>query len=144
LTGVAATPTAGQFLQFDQTGADPIQTIQRVNTDLSMGTGRMVNTAVVGVNVHNHLINSPAIIERIKYVERGVLTTDLLASLLGVERYVVARAVQNTALETTTPDAETLEYIVDANSVWLGFVERSPVMDSPTAIAAFAWTDYLP
>jgi hypothetical protein len=144
LDGVATGPTSGEFLQWDQTGADPVQTMLRVNTDLSMGTGRTVNTMVVGVNVHNHLLNSPAIIDRIKYVQRGIITNDLLAEMFGVERYIVARAVYNVAQETTTPDAETLEYIVDANSVWVGFVERSPAMDSPTAIAAFAWTDYLP
>lgn len=144
LTGVAATPTGAQFLQFDQDGSDPVQTALRVTTDLGMGTGRQPNTMVVGVNVHNHLINSPAIVDRIKYVQRGVLTQELLAEMFGVERYVVARAVYNTAVETVTPDAENLEYIVDANSVWIGFIERSPAMDSPTAIAAFAWNEYLP
>lgn len=143
-TGVAAAPAGSQFLQWNQAGANPLRDVLRFKTAIGLGTGKTPNTMVVGVNVHNWLLQSAYILDLIKYTERGVITNDLLASLFGVERYSVAQGVYNTAQEKVTPDAENIQYIVDPNAVWIGYIERSPSMDSPTAVALFMWTDLLP
>lgn len=143
-TGVAAAPTGSQFLQWNQAGSNPIRDILRFKTAIGLGTGKQPNTMVVGINVHNWLLQSEYILNLIRYTQRGVITNDLLASLFGVERYSVAQAVYNSAQEKVTPDAENIQYIVDANAVWIGYIERTASMDAPTAVALFMWTDLLP
>lgn len=143
-TGVAAAPTGNQFLQWDQAGANPTQIVLRAKTAIQLSTGKLPNTMVVGANVHNWLLQSPYIIDLVKYSQRGIITNELLASLFGVEQYRVAQAVYNAAQEKVTPDATNLQWIVDANAVWLGYVDRAPAMDSPTAIANFVWTGLIP
>lgn len=143
-TGVAAAPTGNQFLQWNQAGANPTQVVLRAKTAVALSTGKTPNTMVVGMNVHNWLLQSPYILDLIKYTSRGIITNELLAQLFGVEQYRVAQAVYNTAQEKVTPDALNMQFIVDANSAWLGYVERTPSMDSPTAIANFVWTNLVP
>lgn len=143
-TGAASAPTGNQFLQFNQAGANPTAVILRAKTGMALSTGKTPNTMVVGANVHNWLLQSPYILDLIKYSQRGVITNDLLAQLFGVEQYRVAQAVYNSAQEKVTPDAVNMQWIVDANSVWLGYIERTPSMDAPTAIANFVWTNLVP
>lgn len=151
--GIASgTPTSNQFIRWDQAGANPLADILIAKDEVAALTGRVPNTLVLGANVITRLMLSPALVELIKYTQRGVLTVDLLASMFGVERVVVARSVYNAAEETSLPataanptgDTLDLQYIVDANSAWLGYVERTAAMDAPTAVAMFAWTGYEP
>lgn len=143
-TGVDAAPTGDQFLRWDQASANPVTDVLRAKTAIGLGSGKEPNTMVVGMNVYNHLIQSAVIQDLYKYTRGGVLTADILAAVFGVERFVVARSVYNSAAEKITPDAENIQWIVDPNSVWVGYIERTPSLDSPTAIAMFAWTGYLP
>lgn len=152
-TGIASgTPSASQFIQWNQAGANPLSDILLAKDEVSALTGKVPNTIVLGANVITRLLLSPALVELIKYTQRGVLTVELLASLFGVERVVVARSVYNAADETSLPataanpngDTLDLQYIVNANGAWLGYVERTAAMDAPTAVAMFAWTGYEP
>lgn len=142
LTGVASgTPSATEFLRWDQAGSDPMRDVMLAADALGKGTGRRPNTLVLGANVLTSLLLSPALVERVKYTMGGILTTAILAQMFGVERVVVARSVYNSAPENGVgPDAENIEYIVDADSAWLGYVERTVGMDAPTAVAMFVWT----
>lgn len=151
--GIASgTPSANQFIQWNQAAANPLSDILIAKDEVAALTGKVPNTLVLGANVITRLMLSPALVELIKYTQRGVLTVDLLASMFGVERVVVARSVYNAAEETSltptpanpTGDTLDLQYIVDANSAWLGYVERTAAMDAPTAVAMFAWTGYEP
>lgn len=144
-TGKATSPSTNEFLQWNQAASDPMVDIARVATEISMKTGKKPNTIVAGANVHNWLKNSAKIKEVIKYTQKGIITDDLIAELFEVERYVVARSIYNSADETMNPgDTENIQWIVDANSLWIGYVERAPMPDAPTAVAMFAWTGYIP
>lgn len=139
-TGVASGPTAGQFIQWDQAGANPLRDISDAQEEINLGTGRRPNTLVLGANTYAKLRQSQQIMDLIKYTQRGVITLDLLAEMFDVERVLVARAVYNAADETgATKDSEDIRYIVDADGAWLGYVERTPAMDAPTAAALFLW-----
>jgi hypothetical protein len=54
---------------------------------------------------------------------------------------LVARAVYNAANEGAADD---IDFIVDPNGMWMGYIEPSPRMDAPTAIARFGWTGLHP
>lgn len=150
--GIASgTPTSAQFIQWNQAGAMPLADVLLAKDQVAALTGKVPNTMVLGANVITRLLLSPALQDLVKYTQGGLLTTDILATMFGVERIVVARSVYNAADETTANPAGTnngdtldLQYIVDANSAWLGYVERTAALDAPTAVAMFAWTGYEP
>ena len=139
--GVSTNPGTNEFLQFNYDNADPIGTIDRIATTIAENTGYMPNTIVAGADVTNALRLNSDITDRIKYTQQGVANEDLLASLLRVDRYVTARSVYNAADEGLTND---FQFIADSKSLWLGYIDPSAGLESPTAIALFAWTGYLP
>lgn len=139
--GVASTPGAAQFLQFDDDMSDPILVIDEYKDAIDKLTGFMPNTLVLGAKVKRTLRSHPDIADRIKYVQHGIADDLILASLFDVEDVVTARGVYNAADEGVTDD---FEYIVDETAMWLGYIEKNPALDSPTAIANFAWTGLVP
>jgi hypothetical protein len=62
--------------------------------DFREETGFAPNILVIGPHVLQALRNHPEILDRIKYTERGIVTEDLIASLLGVEKILVSYATQ--------------------------------------------------
>lgn len=55
------------------------------------------NTAVIPYQVMTILEDHPDLVERIKYTERGILTADIIASLLGIDRVIVPGVGYNSA-----------------------------------------------
>jgi hypothetical protein len=126
--GVTSGPSTGTFLRFDQAGSDPIGYIASLLDSMLFATGYLPNVLVLGRSVFTVLANHPQITDRIKYTQRAVVTTDLLAELLGVEKVVVANSVQETAQEGQT---SSIAPIVDVNSFWLGYATANPSLDEP-------------
>lgn len=139
--GTASTPGTNQFLQFNDANSDPIGVIDEAKDAMHQLTGFMPNTLVLGSGVKRTLRSHPDIADRIKYVQHGVADDAILGSLFEVDNVVVARSIYNSAAEGAT---DNFQYIVDENAMWLGYVEPNPGLDSPTAIALFAWTGLIP
>ena len=104
--------------------------------------GRRPNTVVMGAAVFAMLKMHPKILDRIKYTGRDVATTDLLASLFGVERVVVGEAVYTDgagAMQDMWGKAVVVAYtnlsgVADAGSPTFGYTYRLtgyPVVESP-------------
>lgn len=140
-TGVASSPGALQFLQFNDVTSDPIGTFDIAKEAMAELTGFMPNTLVLGSDVKRILRSHPDIADRIKYTQTGIADEDILGSLFEIENVMTARSVYNAAAEGATDD---FKFIVNKKAVWLGYVERNPGLDSPTAIANFAWTGLIP
>jgi hypothetical protein len=96
----------------------------------------MPNTLVLGANVAPALRSNADIVDRVKYTQRGIASLDVLAALFEVENVKVARSVYNAAAEGADDD---FEFIADENAMWLGYIEPTPMLDAPTAIARFGW-----
>ena len=75
---------AGQFLQWSDPASNPIVQFSDLQTNFVEQSGRKANTLVLGARTITQLKNHPDIIDRIKYTQRGVVTTDLLASLFDI------------------------------------------------------------
>lgn len=144
LTGIpSGTPTPDQFLQWDQAAANPIRDVAVARERVMLGTGKRPNVMVLGARAYEYLRQSPALIDLFKYTQGGLINIDLMRDMFEVDRIVVCRSVYNAADEQgVTKDAEDLQYIVDPDSAWLGYVEPEPMPDSPTAVAMFVWTGY--
>lgn len=79
-------------------GSNPITDIRDLHQAVFEGTwGRKANVLVLPYAVHLLLKDHPAIIERIKYSERGVVTDELLKELFEVEEILHGDALYDSA-----------------------------------------------
>lgn len=140
LDGAAANgPTA--FGPFNDAASDPVGVIDQRRTQMARATGFRPNTLVLGANVNTAIRSNPSMIDRVKYTQTGIITAQLLAALFEVDRVLVANAVYNDAEEGEDDD---FKFIVDDNAFWMGYVEPTPRLNAPTAIARFGWTGLIP
>lgn len=144
LTGIASgTPSSTQFLQWDQAAANPIRDVAEAREKIMLGTGKRANVMVLGARAYEKLRQAPALIDLFKYTQGGLINIELIRDMFEVDRVVICRTVYNSADEQgVTKDAENLQYIIDPDSAWLGYVEPEPMQDAPTAVAMFVWTGY--
>lgn len=147
VTGVTGTPNSGEFVRWDNAASDPIKQFADLQTTFIQQTGFEANTLILGAHVVNALKNHPAFLERIKYTQRGVMTTDLIATLLGVEKIYVSYATVATGPQI--PDAElqdeaaTYDFIGNSKSALLVYTPSSPGLMQPAAGYTFTWNGYL-
>lgn len=129
------------FTPFNDAASTPITFIDAKKLDMARNTGYQPNTLVLGGGAHAALRSNPDIVDRVKYTQRGIATLEVLAALFEVDQVRIAGGVYNAAAEGADDD---FEFIVDENAMWLGYIEPSPKMDAPTAIARFGWTGLIP
>ena len=138
MTGQAApASTATNFRQWNDAASTPIEDIRGEITNIARLTGRKPNTLVLGPQVWTALADHPDILDRIKYTEKGVVTTDLIASLLDLQSVHVMWAVEETGIEGTT--APTKAFVAGKQAL-LCYVEKSPGLRKPSAGYTFVWT----
>jgi Phage major capsid protein E. len=147
LTGVASAPTAGQFIQWDQAASDPLSDYTDWEADFDELTGFTANKMVVGSDVWKALKNHDAILDRIKYTQKGVVTEDLVASFFGVEEFIVAKATKATGPQIADAVAQdaaaTYSRLVDKKSALICYAPSSPSLLTPSAGYTFVWNGYL-
>lgn len=137
--GVDASPTADQILQFDNAASDPISVFTSKGIGMAEHTGYRANTLVLSPYVFNALKNHPDILDRIKYTQKGIVTTDLLATLFEVENVYVPWAVQNTQVKGRGDGNTPLSFVMGKHALMM-YVEKNPGLKKPSAGYTFAWT----
>lgn len=140
VTGVTSTPNSTQFLQWDQSGSDPLVDIDNAKMAVKQATGAEPNVLVIDPLTYvNGLKHNASILDRIKHTQRGVITRELLANLFDVEEVLIAQAVQNTAAEAET---ESMSFIFGKGAL---LVHRAPNpgLMTPTGGYIFTWNGYL-
>lgn len=145
VTGVAGAPAAGQFQQWDQAGSTPIEDITDANIQLRELTGFAGNTLLIGPYVLQGLQHHADILDRIKYTQRGVITEELLASLFGVQKFLVAYATRNTGAEYVDPadtDTNASYSFITGKHALLVYGNPSPGLMTPSGGYIFTWTGY--
>ena len=125
--------------KWDASGATPIEDIEAQADSVEAKTGFRANTLVLGVDAYNALKNSADVVDRIRYTQTGVVTEDLLASLLGMKKVLVARGVYNSALEGAT---DSISRIYTGDTALLLYVPDSPSLMHPSAGFTFSWNGY--
>jgi hypothetical protein len=86
----------------DYSNSDPFSAIETGKQTVHSATHMAVNTMVIGKQAWDKLKYHPALLERVKYSQRGQMTPDLVASLLEIERIVIGAAGYQTAKEGQT------------------------------------------
>lgn len=133
--GAAASPGANEFLQWDVTNSDPIQDIDNAKEAVSALTGFDANVLVIGKAVFNVVKNHSAVIDRIKYTQRGIITEEILAALFGVSKVVVPGGVVNTAKKGATDSIAR----IFGKHVLLAYRPERPAIMKPSAGYCFSW-----
>jgi hypothetical protein len=146
-TGVGAAPTGNQFLQWNLATSDPISQLATLQIAFIQSTGFKANTMVMGANVLKSLKNHPSIIDRIKYTQKGIVTTDLIATLFDVDRILVSYATVSTGPQIPDAKAQDLAasygFIANPNGVLLCYTPSSPSIMQPASGYTFTWNGYL-
>lgn len=138
-TGVAAGPIADQFLQWNDANSTPIEDIRAQMVAMAEKTGFRPNTLVIGPRVWSALVDHPDILDRIKYTQTGVVSMDLVASLLGLDRVLVGWATRDQAAEQGT---ENMAFYWGSAAL-LCYRPASAGLYTPSAGYTFSWTGLL-
>jgi len=136
ITGVAATPAAGQTLTWNLPTSNPINDITTAGVNMAATTGFKPNVLVLSPFVFKALKNHEDILDRIKYTQKGVVTTDLLATLFEVEHVYVAWGVVNTADRGAS---DTVGFIMGKHAL-LCYSNPKPSLKQPSAGYIFTWS----
>lgn len=130
-----------KFLQFDQVGSEPIEFFDQRRIDIESKTGYEPNILVLGTDVFRVLKNHPAVVERIKYTQRGIVTREILAELFDVDYVLVPKGVYNSAEEGLEDE---INFIVNRKAALLIYAAPAPSIKQPSGGYSFAWTGLLP
>lgn len=140
ILGVTGTPTPGaEVKQWSSSGSTPIEDIATYTMAMAKATGFRPNTLILSPQAYTALVNHAEILERIKYTERGIVTTDLLASLFNVGRVLIPWGIINTAPEGV---AGVYTFMFNADALLLYAAPR-PSLLAPSAGYTFVWNGYL-
>lgn len=133
----ATAAAAGKVVYWDDySNSSPIEDITAASTAQAEVTGKRPNTIVMGRRAYDALKNHPDFLDRVKYTQKGVVTTDLIAQMFDVDRVLVANAIQNTAKKGQQAE---MSFIL-GNHVLLCYTTNAPRLKTATAGYTFVWT----
>lgn len=139
--------SAGSAGQWDQSTSDPMYDVDYNKQIVKSQTGYLPNTLIVAADVFFALRNNAAVLDRIKYTQRGIVSEDLLAALFGVDKFLVASAVLNSSQEGNTTlsgtgggsvPAASYGFIVK-NVCLLVYANPAPSLLQPSGGYVFSW-----
>ena len=100
--------------------------------------GREPNKFVIGKQVLVQLQWHPDLIDSIKYTQKGILTEDLIASLLGFEKLLVGRTIITSTAEGTAEASVVYSRIWGKHGLMV-YVPEAPSLQTPAAGYTFVW-----
>jgi hypothetical protein len=131
------TTLAGINQWSDFGNSTPFDDIRTGITSIKQNGLKLPNTLVMSWEVWSVIQNHPDFLERIKYTEKGVLTTAGLSSLLGIPNIVIGMAAANTAKEGATDALSPIW----GKSAWLMNVNQTPGIKQLSAGYTLQLTD---
>ena len=139
LQGVAGSPSSGEFQQWDQEDSTPIEDIRDNAVRVAELTGHKPNVLVLSPYVYTALSNHADILDRIKYTQTGVVTTDILAGLFDVDRVLIAWGTENIAAGGVDAD---MNFVFGKHAL-LAYSNPTPSILQPSAGYTFSWQGLL-
>ncbi|CCD89838.1 conserved protein of unknown function [Bradyrhizobium sp. ORS 285] len=85
--------------QWSDDNSDPIRDVRTAKNVIRSSVIQVPNTLMLSQSVRDKLIDHPAIIDRFKYVQGGIITNEMLARAFDVDRVIIGAAQKNTAVE---------------------------------------------
>lgn len=137
-TGVWANETTPSDLWSSYTTSDPISDIEDQKQTILSNTGFEPNTLVLGYKVWRQLKHHPDFVDRFKYTSSQSITTDMIASMLDIDRVLIARAIRTQSSEGSTNAS--FDFTVTGEDALLCYSNPSPGLLQPSAGYNFVWT----
>jgi hypothetical protein len=138
-TGVDATPSTAEFLQWNDAASTPIEDIRAGARRMHGRTGKRPNTLTLGRSVYDVMLDHPDIVGRL---DRGqttgpaIVMRQNLAALFEVDKVLVMDAVYNSAIEGATDSIG----FIGGKTALLTYAPSSPGLYTPSAGYTFSWT----
>jgi hypothetical protein len=85
--------------QWSDPNSDPVAAVRDAKATVRDSIMIDPNSLMLSKKVFDKLVDHPAIVERVKYSQLGVLSADLLARFFDVERVIIGAAKKNTSVE---------------------------------------------
>ena len=127
------TTLSGTSQWSDYTGtSNPINNVETAKEAIRSATGKRPNTLVMGAAVMAKLRAHPVIVDRLKYTGRDIATTDILASLFGVDKVLVGDAIYSNDAGTAFTD-------VWGKDVVLAYTETAALADMGTPTYGYTY-----
>ena len=125
--------------KWDATDSTPIGDMRTEINSIHTKTGFWPNTVVLAKDVWAAIQDNADFLDRIAITRDKIVTPALLASVLEIERVLIAKAVENTAAEGAS------ESMADmfADDALICYSESRPSIMKPTAGYTFSWTGLL-
>jgi hypothetical protein len=99
----ALSTSASRYRWDDYTNSNPLDDAAYCKNKIATNSGATSGIQlVIGEDVMTYLQNHPDILDRIKYTQFGVITEDLIAKAMQIDRLIVGKALYNTANEGQT------------------------------------------
>ena len=135
-TDVTGTTTVVKWSDYGT--STPIENLRTYKRTVRRLLGREANLLILGDLTADRLLDHPDVLDRIKYTERGIASTDLLATLFGVDRVLVGKSVYTASLEGVAEASVTYTANWDDDALLL-YVPSSPSILEPSAGYTFYW-----
>lgn len=132
----AASASEGKTIYWNSATSNPIGDITGAAVTMASATGFKPNVLVLSPYAFNALKNHEDILDRIKYTQKGIVTSDLLATLFEVDKVFVAWGVVNSAVKGA---ADSVDFIMGKHAL-LAYANPRPALRKPSAGYIFAWT----
>ena len=120
----------------DYANSDPLANIKYAKLQTKAGSGMTPNTLVINEQVYEALRLHPQMKEIYKYTQPAIMTEDLIARAVGLDKMHVGKAIYMSSVEGAT---DALSYVW-ARSAWVGYVAPQVGLMTPTAGAIFSYT----
>lgn len=118
-------------------GSDPIKDIRAYKRLVKNQTGFAPNKLVVSPDLDDVLKDHAAILDRIKYTQKGMISNELIASVLELDEYMVAEAIEDTAVEGAS---SSMAAIASTKDALLVYAAPNPGIMTPSAGYTFGWS----
>lgn len=124
-------------VKWDSSLSTPVEDIRSEYYRIFENTGFKPNTLVLGARTYQALQDHPQFLDRIKFTQKAIVDTDLIASFLGLKRVLVSGSVENTAAEGA---ADAYRFVMGKHAL-LCYSAENPSLMEPTAGYTFSWSD---
>jgi hypothetical protein len=129
--------SSGSYTYWDDyANSDPLENIKYAKLQTKAGSGMTPNTLVINEQVYEALRLHPQMKEIYKYTQPAIMTEDLIARAVGLDKMHVGKAIYMSSVEGAT---DALSYVW-ARSAWVGYVAPQVGLMTPTAGAIFSYT----
>ncbi len=119
----------------DFANSDPVNDIKTGARTITQLIARKPNVLVIGQIVLDRLTEHPDFLEKIKYTQIGVVTEDLIARALGLDKVLTCYAIYESANEGAT---SAILPVWDDDALLL-YVPNAPSLFTPAAGYTFYW-----